>query len=31
MGFESQTPFTNDTALAANITNEGGRKVAIGC
>lgn len=24
MGFESQTPFTNDTALAANITNEGG-------
>ncbi|XPE67856.1 FGGY-family carbohydrate kinase [Shigella boydii] len=24
MGFESQTPFTNYTALAANITNEGG-------
>ena len=24
MGFESQTPFTNDTALSANITNEGG-------
>ena len=24
MGFESRTPYTNDTALAANITNEGG-------
>ena len=30
MGFESQTPFTNDTALAANITNEGGAE-GIGC
>ncbi|UFM69519.1 rhamnulokinase [Leclercia adecarboxylata] len=24
MGFESKTPYTSDTALAANITNEGG-------
>ena len=24
MGFESQTPYTNEAALAANITNEGG-------
>ncbi|MES0228618.1 rhamnulokinase [Citrobacter braakii] len=24
MGFESRTPYTNDAALAANITNEGG-------
>lgn len=24
MGFESRTPYTNDVALAANITNEGG-------
>lgn len=24
MGFESQTPYTSDDALAANITNEGG-------
>ncbi|XPE40507.1 FGGY-family carbohydrate kinase [Shigella flexneri] len=29
-GLESQTPFTNDTALAANITNEGGAEVAVG-
>ena len=24
MGFESRTPYSNDVALAANITNEGG-------
>ena len=28
MGFESRTPYTNDAALAANITNEGGAKDA---
>jgi rhamnulokinase len=31
MGFESKTPYTSDAALAANITNEGGPKAAIGC